>query len=400
MNQKVKYEEKNFLNIMANYNFEKNDAMILKNIQHHAIEYEDELLSTFYNFIFSFNHAKSFLHSKDILKRHEKGIRKWYQNLFCGKYDKNYFFKLNVISEVHVNIGLPPHYVNAAFSCIRGFLKEKLLQHQLHHAMSAVDKILDINLDILTISYRHEEQSKLIDEIIYLKNIVEHENIEPFIQPIYNAQTNKIAKYEALMRLIDPQNNSITSIVSYLELSKKINLYEKMMSIMIKKSMEYFKNHNIEFSLNLSYEDIANDEFRAFIYESIKNFPHKHNIIFEILETDFIEDFSVVEAFVKNIRTLGCKIAIDDFGSGFSSMENILKLNPDIIKIDGSLIKNIDTSNESRTIVKNIINMAKELNAKTVAEYVHNQNVYTVVKELGADFIQGYYLSEPHAVKK
>ena len=78
-------------------------------------------------------------------------------------------------------------------------------------------------------------------------------------------------------------------------------------------------------------------------------------------------------------------------------MENILKLNPEIIKIDGSLIKNIDISQESKTIVKNIVNMAKELNAKTVAEYVHSKEVFDIVKSLDIDYLQGFYLAEPKA---
>ena len=105
-------------------------------------------------------------------------------------------------------------------------------------------------------------------------------------------------------------------------------------------------------------------------------------LIFEILESDFIEDFSVVEEFTRIVRSYGCKIAIDDFGSGYSSMENILKLKPEIIKIDGSLIKNIDISIESKTIVKNIVIMAKELKSQTVAEYVHSKKVYEITKEL------------------
>jgi EAL domain-containing protein (putative c-di-GMP-specific phosphodiesterase class I) len=132
-----------------------------------------------------------------------------------------------------------------------------------------------------------------------------------------------------------------------------------------------------------------------FLYEKIKSYHKPQNIIFEILESDFIEDFSIVKEFTIYVRTFGCKIAIDDFGSGYSSMENILKLKPEIIKIDGSLIKNINTSEESKTIVKNIVNMAKELNAKTVAEYVHSKEVFDIVKDMNVDFLQGFYLGEP-----
>ncbi len=397
---KSNIEEKDFKAVLANYNFTNDDAYALKKIQSKIFKYEEELLQGFYDFIFEFNHAKSFLHNKEIVQRHKEGIRNWFRNLFCGKYDSNYFYKLNIISEVHVSIGLPTHYVNAAFSFVRRFIKDKLISHQQCQILSAVDKILDINLDILTISYKQGEQSKLIDEVMFLKNVLENDGIEPYVQPIYNTKTKKIEKHECLMRLIDPKTSNAVSIFGYLDIAKKINLYEEMMQLMVKKSFNYFKDKNSEFSINLSYEDIANENFRENLYKNIETFPKAQNIIFEILETDFIEDFSIVIRFVKKVRELGCKIAIDDFGSGFSSMENILKLNPEIIKIDGSLIKDIHTSKESQTIVKNIINMAKELKAKTVAEYIHNKEVYTIVSNLGADFLQGFYLAEPQPLEE
>ena len=197
------------------------------------------------------------------------------------------------------------------------------------------------------------------------------------------------------MRLLDSNSKEVFSVFPYLEISKKIKLYEKMMKIMVDKTFALFSNQDIEFSINLSYEDIANEAFMKFLYEKINSYKNPKNIIFEILESDFIEDFSVVKEFTTYVRTKGCKIAIDDFGSGYSNMENILKLKPEIIKIDGSLIKNINLSEESKTIVKNIVNMAKELNAKTVAEYVHSKEVFDIVKNMNIDFLQGFYLSEP-----
>ena len=174
-----------------------------------------------------------------------------------------------------------------------------------------------------------------------------------------------------------------------------MEIYEKMMEIMVNKTFKLFSKEDIEFSINLSYEDIANESFMDFLYEKIRSYHKPQNIIFEILESDFIEDFSIVKEFTTYVRTFGCKIAIDDFGSGYSSMENILRLKPEIIKIDGSLIKNINTSEESKTIVKNIVNMAKELNATTVAEYIHSKEVFDIVKNMNVDFLQGFYLGEP-----
>jgi len=389
--------ENNFKTVLKNYKFNQKDANHLNSIKSLASSHTKELLKGFYNFIFEFNHAKTFLHNKEILTRHEKGIELWYLNLFCGKYEKEYFDKLNIISEIHVRIGLPAHYVNAAFSYVRGFIKDIIIQEKRFEVLSSIDKIIDINLDMLTIAYREEEQTKFVDDVVLLKNVLDYGSIEPYIQPIFDTKdsSKQIKKFECLMRLVPNKDGQALSVFPYLETAKKIKLYEKMMEIMIDKSINMFCNQNTQFSINLSYEDISNNSFRDIIYDKIKNCSTPQNIIFEILESDFIEDFSIVENFAKYVRNFGCKIAIDDFGSGYSNMENILKLKPDIIKIDGSLIKDIDVSNESKIIVKNIINMAKELNAKTVAEYIHSKEVYDITLELGVDFLQGFYLGEP-----
>ena len=389
--------ENDFNKVMKHYKFNSSDAKALNDIKSITSKYAEELLKGFYEFIFEFDHAKMFLHNNEILKRHEIGIKNWYLNLFCGKYDEIYFQKLNFISEIHVRIGLPAHYVNTAFSYVRRFVKDILIKENKLTSLSSWDKIIDINLDILTIAYREEEQSKLVDEIVFIKNVVENASIEPYFQGIFNINSLKIEKYEALMRLIDPKTKEVFSVFPFLQTAKKIKLYEKIMEIMIEKTFEKISLLNIEFSINLCYEDIFNESFRNYIYKKIENCSNSQNIVFEILESDFIEDFNIVKNFATKVRSYGCKIAIDDFGSGYSSMENILKLKPEIIKIDGSLIKDIDTSIESRAIVRNTVNMAKELNAKTVAEYVHSKEVFDVVKTLDVDFLQGFYLEKPKA---
>jgi len=346
--------KKDYKRLLKHYKFTSLDANNLKEIENITKIYSKEFLDGFYKFILEFDYARKFLYNQEILQRHKIGIENWYLNLFCGVYDNSYFDKLYVISEIHVRIGLPAHYVNTAFSYVRGFVKNILLTEKKYEVLSSVDKIIDIYLDILTISYQEEEQSKLLNEIVFLKNVVDNSNIEPYIQGIFDTKTLKIRKYESLMRLVDSNSKEVFSVFPYLEISKKIKLYEKMMKIMVNKTFSLFSNQNIEFSINLSYEDISNDAFMNFLYEKINSYRNPENIIFEILESDFIEDFSVVKEFTTYVRTKGCKIAIDDFGSGYSNMENILKLKPEIIKIDGSLIKNINFSVESKTIVKNM----------------------------------------------
>ena len=131
------------------------------------------------------------------------------------------------------------------------------------------------------------------------------------------------------------------------------------------------------------------------IFDYLSQEDFKNRVVFEILESEGIKSYTEVSEFFKEIKKLGGRIAIDDFGSGYSNFEYILKLDVDFIKIDGSLIKNIDKDLYSQVIVETIINFAKKLGIRTVAEYVHSEEVYEMAKNLEIDYCQGYYLSPP-----
>ena len=118
-------------------------------------------------------------------------------------------------------------------------------------------------------------------------------------------------------------------------------------------------------------------------------------IVFEILEDESIKNYNLLIKFVDEVKKLGCKVAIDDFGSGYSNFEHLLKMNVDYLKIDSSLIKNVAKDENSYKITKTIIEFAKNLNLKTIAEYVENVEIFSIIKELGADYSQGYYFSAP-----
>jgi len=92
---------------------------------------------------------------------------------------------------------------------------------------------------------------------------------------------------------------------------------------------------------------------------------------------------------------MGVQIAIDDFGAGYSNFQRLLDYQPDILKIDGSLIKNIETSTFSRSVVKTVVSFAKEQKIMTVAEYVENENIFSIIKDFGIDYSQGYLFGKP-----
>ena len=223
---------------------------------------------------------------------------------------------------------------------------------------------------------------------------LENNKITAFYQPIFDNKTNKIVSSECLIRLID-KDDSVISPYFFLTIAKKSKLYSKLTKIMIEKSCQYFEHLDCDFSINLSVEDILDVEIVEYISQSIKKYNVTKKIVFELLETEGIENYEEVSFFIHEMKSLGCRIAIDDFGSGYSNFEYLLQLNIDYIKIDGSLIKNLDTDANAQIVVETIVNFAKKLNIIVIAEYVHNEGVHQKVKELNIDRSQGFLLAQP-----
>ena len=161
------------------------------------------------------------------------------------------------------------------------------------------------------------------------------------------------------------------------------------------KSLHVSFEKEMDVSLNLTFQDILNKPLRQMMQEFILQKEIGRRVVFEIVESQSIQDYGLLKEFMGEFRTLGVRFAIDDFGTGYSNFEHILKLNVDYIKIDGSLIKDILVNKNNQEIVITIIDFAKRQGFKTIAEFVSNKEIFDKVKELGIDYAQGYYISEP-----
>ncbi len=239
-----------------------------------------------------------------------------------------------------------------------------------------------------------EQYKENMEWVKTLKKAIEQDKIIPYFQPIFDNKTNKIASYECLIRLID-QNENVLSPGEFLTVAKKSRLYSTLTKLVVKKSCQYFEHIDCDFSINMSVEDMLDQEIVEYIKYKIEKHNVAHKIVFEILESEGIENYAEVSLFIRDMKELGCKIAIDDFGSGYSNFEHLLQLKVDYIKIDGTLIKNLDTDKEAQIVVETIVDFAKRLNILTVAEFVHNEAINTKVKELYIDRSQGFYLAKP-----
>ena len=157
-----------------------------------------------------------------------------------------------------------------------------------------------------------------------------------------------------------------------------------------------------DISINIGFSDVSNLGFNEFMDKEINKLSktQREKIVFEILESDYISDYAILDEFIFKYRKKGIRIAIDDFGTGFSNFSHILKVKPDYIKIDGSLIKDINSDEKSYEMVKSIAQFSKSLGITVIAEFIHSKEVYEIVKDLEIDEFQGFYLGEPKVLIK
>lgn len=244
-----------------------------------------------------------------------------------------------------------------------------------------------------------KEAKQNLKMIKTVKIALDNCKIISYFQPIINNKTKKIEKYESLVRLID-EEGTILSPFQFLNISKKGNYYNKITQRVLVNSFKILHSINTKLSINISAIDIEKDETRALIFELLELHPDDNNrIVFELLEDENIKDFKLIKKFIKKVKSKGVQIAIDDFGTGYSNFERILEFEPDIIKIDGSLIKNIVSDLFSRNIVETIVVFAKKQNIKTIAEFVENEAIFNILDEIGVDYSQGYYFGKPETLK-
>lgn len=226
---------------------------------------------------------------------------------------------------------------------------------------------------------------------------IDQDRIVPFFQPIICNSTKEIKKFECLVRMLE-SDGSVVLPGYFLEVSKNARIYSFITQIVLKKSFEAFKSSKFEFTINLSIEDILDKRTYQCIFTLLEeNLEASSRLTFEIVETAEIKNYDVVRNFINEVKKYRCKIAIDDFGSGYSNFVHILSLNIDYIKIDGTLIRDVDTNLNNQMIVVTIAEFATKMGIETIAEFVHSKAVYDTTRECGITFSQGFYLGKPVA---
>ncbi|MDX9901519.1 MAG: EAL domain-containing protein [Aliarcobacter sp.] len=339
--------------------------------------------------------------------KYDVSVYRIYGNVYCLADKKMMgFFKFNeLIEELAVLFKNKPLYIEQLDIDI--FINITLgisiaQEESIKTAGIALKKAKKNNLPYFV--YNNDIDTKeMIEKSMYwrekIKKALKHDKVIPFYQAIFDVDKN-IVKYETLMRIEDINEKGEIVYLSpyfFLDISVKTKQYLQLSNQIISKALKDLRKTDKQISINLSFKDILDSEFIVFLDESLKKITNedKSRVVFEILESDYISDYTLLEEFISKYRKQGIKIAIDDFGTGYSNFAHILKIRPNYIKIDGSLIKNIYSDKNSYEMVKSIIDFSKALNIRVIAEFVHSQEVFDSLVELGVDELQGFYLAEP-----
>ena len=238
-------------------------------------------------------------------------------------------------------------------------------------------------------------QEENLKRLQVYKHALHEGNIIPYFQPIVDTKTSQIVKYEALARL-ELEDGEIISPYYFLDAAKEDQSFEFFTRQMMQKVFNIYGRNKVHVSINLSYENMASQTMLDYIKNRLQKYGGK-GITFEIVESEDIKEYKVLENFICMVKKHGCEVSIDDFGSGYSNFTHILQLDIDYIKLDGSLIQKLNKDKNIENMIKGLITYSQNANIKTIAEFVSTQEVALKIKELGIDYSQGYFYGEPRA---
>jgi len=227
-----------------------------------------------------------------------------------------------------------------------------------------------------------------------VREALENDAIIPYYQVIVDNETQKPVKYECLSRIRDAAK--IITPNHFIEPARLVGLLPRVTQVMMAKSFAYFANKPYGFTLNITEDDLKEGFMPILLEKLIKQYDiNPSRVTLEILENISAQGSEEVLEQLKEFKAMGFLLALDDFGSDKSNFYRLQKMDVDILKIDGSFIKDITTNINNEKITKTIVSLAESMGCDLVAEFVHSKEVFEKVKSLGVKYSQGYYFGEP-----
>ncbi len=252
-----------------------------------------------------------------------------------------------------------------------------------------------------------QDRTEAMHSAVLIRTALEQNCFELDCQDILSlsATPEQGRNFEVLLRMRHPQTGEMLNPKSFIPAAERFHLGVKIDRHVINLLLGWMETHPLQAalvqtcSINLSASSMEDENFFEFLRKRLSDssFP-AHKIIFEITETYAMHDLSRAQALIKHIRRIGCRFALDDFGTGFCSFNYLQNLDVDIFKIDGSFVRNLDSSELSKAIIRSITDIAHVLNKTTTAEHCESQEILQLLRELGVDHAQGFGIHKPEAI--
>ena len=219
-------------------------------------------------------------------------------------------------------------------------------------------------------------------------------------QPVMDVHENRITHYEVLLRMHGEKGEAYLPS-DFIPVAERMGLIHQIDLWVVEKALDFLASlppdqSHITVGINLSGHVFQDRTLLPLIKQKLEmTWVSASRLTFEITETAAITNFMETRDMVSRLRAMGCRFALDDFGSGFSSFSYIKNYPVDMLKIDGSFIVNVINDPTDELLVKSMIDVAHSLGKKVIAEYVENDEVFQKVVDMGVDYIQGNYIGEP-----
>ncbi len=245
---------------------------------------------------------------------------------------------------------------------------------------------------------RYENMSYLLENSEAINKLIDEQLIKFAFQPIVDLKTGEIYAYEALMRPLITEFNGPLEVLSVASAQSKLPQLERLIMTVILDTID--KHIDIIGDRHIFVNSIPNDADETnqiYLVNTLKTQYGKYfdKIVIEILERDSRDEDGLVSN-VNYLKENGLQIAIDDFGSGYSNEVRIIKLSPDIVKIDMELVQNISTNTDKQALVKGIVDFCHQKNIRVVAEGIEYKEDLKYLIDIKVDYVQGYYLARPN----
>jgi diguanylate cyclase (GGDEF)-like protein/PAS domain S-box-containing protein len=250
----------------------------------------------------------------------------------------------------------------------------------------------------------HDRSRERIQTLVYWKEKIEyshlHDNFVLYLQPIMDVKSKQISHYEVLLRMQDV-DGTIRSPADFIPAAEHTGLIHAIDHMVLRKSIAQAAKicqagFPINFSINLSAHAFNDPELLPILKQLLVSHSiNPENLMFEITETAALEDLPGARALMKEIKELGCGFVLDDFGVGFSSFYYLRELPVDVVKIDGSFIRNLSESSDDLILVNALCSVARGFGKEITAEFVENADILSLIEKMDIDYAQGYYIGKP-----